>query len=93
MSEETERLERMLEDCRAVRESNRRLAEFAMDQCKGYQRRARFFEICSGELHTGFSKLLLGLMEADPRLYGKLVHPIEDYLPGTFPVYRERAGE
>lgn len=89
MIETIEKLERQLEECRQVRESNRRLAEFAMARFDEQKHRARFFEVVSGELYTGFNRLLLALMEADPRLYGNLVKPIEDFLPGAFPVYKE----
>jgi hypothetical protein len=85
---DVEKLERLLEDARQVRDSNLRVAQFAMDRYNEQADRAKFFEVTAGELHTGFSKLLLALMEADPRLYGNLTKPIEDYLPDQFPVYR-----
>jgi hypothetical protein len=90
MNDEIERLKRLLEEARTVRDSNRRLAEFAMTTSDEHKARARFFEVSAGELYTGFQRLLTDLLAANPTLYHALTQPIEDYLPTRFPVYRGR---
>lgn len=88
--EEIARLQRQLEECRTVRESNRSMAAFGMEEARLWKRRAKFHESQASSLRIGYNQMARYLMEDDSRLYRQILQRIDaDFHPGDAPLFNQ----
>lgn len=87
-AEEIERLKRQLEEVKAVRDSNRELATFAVEEARLWKRRAKFHETMAGALRIGYNQYARYMLENYAHINREVLAEIhEDYHPGEAPLF------